>query len=160
MAKFTDDERIEITKNIADYIISNNSSTRKAAEYFKISNATVSTLMNELLSKIEQEKYLQVQSILNGNKPKTITDEETKQRVIKAAELIKEGFTVSEIANSMGVTINVINEDLQTRLPRISESLYNEIKEIQRRNSRENLSLGSNMSVEGQQRDENGKFTK
>ena len=160
MAKFTHDERIEITRNIADYIISTNCSTRKAAEYFKISNATVSTLMNELLPKIDQEKYFKVQNILNANKPKTITDEVTKERVIKAAELIKEGFTVEEIANSMGVTINVINEDLQTRLPRISETLYGEVKDIQRRNSMSNLSLGSNMSVEGQQRDEKGKFTK
>ena len=55
---------------------------------------------------------------------------------------------------------NVINEDLQTRLPRISECLYNEVKAIQLQNSRNNLHLGSNMSVEGQQRDENGKFTK
>ena len=160
MAKFTLDERIEITKAIADYIIDNSSSTRKAAEHFKISNATVSTLMNELLPKIDQEKYFNVQSILNVNKPKTIADEEIKQRVEKVAELIKEGFTVEEIANSMGVTINVINEDLQTRLPRISESLYNEVKTIQIQNSRNNLHLGSNMSVEGQQRDENGKFTK
>ena len=160
MAKFTHDERIEIAKAIADYIINSNCSTRKAADSFKISNATVSTLMNELLPKIDQEKYFKVQSILNGNKPKTITDEEIKQRVEKAAELIKEGFTVQEIADSMGVTINVINEDLQTRLPRISECLYNEVKAIQLQNSRNNLHLGSNMSVEGQQRDENGKFTK
>ena len=34
------------------------------------------------------------------------------------------------------------------------------IEEIQLQNSRNNLHLGSNMSVEGQQRDENGKFTK
>lgn len=160
MAKFPDDERIEITRNIADYIISTKCSTRKAAEHFNISNATVSTLMNELLSKMDPNKYSQVQSVLNGNKPKTITDEEVKQRVIKAAELIKEGFTVSEIANSMGVTINVINEDLQTRLPRISETLYNEVKKIQLENSRNNLHLGSSMSTEGQKRDENGKFTK
>jgi len=160
MAKFTDEERIEITKEIADYIINNNSSTRKAAEYFKISNATVSTLMNELLPRLDQQRYLRVQSVLKGNKPKTITDELVKQRVIKAAELIKEGFTVEEIANALGVTVNIVNEDLQTRLPRISETLYKEVKEIQRRNSIENLNLGSNMSVEGQKRDENGKFTK
>ena len=160
MAKFTDEERIEITKTIADYIINNNSSTRKAAEYFKISNATVSTLMHELLPKLDYKKYLEVQNVLNGNKPKTISDEKVKQRVIKAAELIKDNFTAEEIANAMGVTINVINEDLQTRLPRISETLYNEVKEIQKRNSKDNLQLGSNMSVEGQKRDENGKFTK
>ncbi|MBQ2947247.1 MAG: sporulation transcriptional regulator SpoIIID [Bacilli bacterium] len=160
MAKFTDEERIEITKEIANYIIDNSSSTRKTAEHFKISNATVSTLMNELLPRIDSEKYLKVQNVLNSNKPKTITDEIVKQRVLKAAELIKEGFTAEEIASSMGVTINAINEDLETRLLRISESLYNDIKEIQEINSRENLILGSNMTVEGQKRDENGKFTK
>ena len=157
MARFTDDERIEITRNIADYIISTKCSTRKAAEHFNISNATVSTLMNELLSKMDPKKYSQVESILSGNKPKTVKDDEIKQRVLKAAELIKEGFTVEEIAKALDTTINVINEDLQTRLPRISESLHAEVKEIQRRNSISNL---KNVSVEGQQRDENGKFTK
>ena len=157
MARFTDDERIEITRNIADYIISTKCSTRKAAEHFNISNATVSTLMNELLSKMDPKKYSQVESILSGNKPKTVKDDEIKQRVLKAAELIKEGFTVEEIAKALDTTINVINEDLQTRLPRISESLHDEVKEIQRRNSISNL---KNVSVEGQQRDENGKFTK
>ena len=157
MAKFTDDERIEITKAIADYIISTKCSTRKAAEHFNISNATVSTLMNELLSKMDPKKYSQVESVLAANKPKTVKDDEVKQRVLKAAELIKEGFTVEEIASAMHTTINVINEDLQTRLPRISQTLYNEVKEIQRRNSISNL---KNVSVEGQQRDENGKFTK
>ena len=139
MAKFTDEERIEITKEIVDYIINNGSSTRKAAEYFKLSNATVSTLMNELLPKLDQERYLKVQSILSGNKPKTIVDEDVKQRVLSAAKLIKENFTVEEIANALNVTINIINEDLQTRLPRVSETLYNEVKEIQKRNSREKM---------------------
>lgn len=160
MAKFTEEERREITKSIADYIINNNCSTRRVAYVFGVSNATVSTLMNELLPKIDEVKYLQVQNILNVNKPKTITDESVKNRVLAAAELIKNNFTVEEIASSMGVTINVINEDLQTRLSRISESLYNEVKEIQKRNSMENLQLGSNMSVERQKRDEKGKFSK
>lgn len=160
MAKFTDEERMEITKTIADYIISTNSSTRHTAEYFNISNATVSTLINELLPKIDQDRYLKVHSILNGNKPKTIKDDTVKERVSKAAELIKQGFTVEEIAKSMDVSVNIINEDLQTRLPRISGTLYDEVKDIQRKNSRENLNKGSHMSVERQQRDENGRFTK
>ena len=160
MAKFTDDERIEITKAIADYIISTKCSTRKAAEHFNISNATVSTLMNELLSKMDPIKYSQVESVLAANKPKTVKDDEVKQRVLKVAELIKEGFTVEEISKALDTTINIINEDLQTRLPRISESLHAEVKEIQLENSRNNLHLGSSMSTEGQKRDENGKFTK
>lgn len=160
MSKFTDEERNQITLKIADYIIKNNASTRKAAEHFGISNATVSEWMKYLLKKIDNEKYLKVESILRNNQPKTIEDIEVKQRVIKVAKLIKEGFTAEEIAKSMNVTINVINEDLQTRLPRISQELYDEVKTIQLQNSKNNLHLGSDMSVEGQKRDENGRFTK
>jgi DNA-binding CsgD family transcriptional regulator len=160
MGKFTYEERVIKTIEIADYIIENNSSTRKAAEYFKISNATVSFLMNSLLKNIDAEKYSMVKNILHNNTPKTVDNDFIRNRVIKVAVLIKEGFTVEEIAKSMNTTINVINEDLQTRLPRISRELYNEIKVIQLKNSRDNLKQGSNMSVENQKRDENGKFTK
>jgi len=160
MAKFTDEERTIKTIEIADYIIDNNSSTRKAAEHFKISNATVSYLMNALLKKINPTKYLLVQNILRMNTPKTIHNDVIKNRVIKAANLIKEGFTAEEIARSMNITVNVINEDLQTRLPRVSKELYKEVKIIQLKNSRDNLKLGSNMSVESQKRDVNGKFTR
>lgn len=160
MSKFTDEERIKITIEIADYIIDNNSSTRKAADHFGVSNVTISALMNDLLFKIDNEKYLQVQDILNKNKPKTIMDDEVKQRVISAANLIKAGFIVEEIAKAQKVTIHVINEDLQTRLPRISKKLYEEVKLIQGQNSNNNLQKGSNMSVENQERDQQGKFTK
>lgn len=160
MAKFTYEERVQRTIEIADYIIKNNSSTRKASEHFDISNATVSVLMNDLLKKIDNDRYLKVESILKKNTPKSVDDIVVKQRVIKAAESIKAGFTVEEIAKKMNVTINVINEDLQTRLPRISQELYNEVKSKQIKNSRNNLYLGSRMSVGEQIRDENGRFTK
>ena len=52
MTKFTDEERYTLIIEVANYIIENNSSTRKAAEYFGISNATVSDWMNDLLRKI------------------------------------------------------------------------------------------------------------
>lgn len=160
MAKFTDEERAIKTIEIANYIIENNSSTRKTAEHFEVSNATVSYLMNALLKKIDPSKYLLVQNILRMNTPKTVNNEDIRNRVIKVAHLIKEGFTVEEIARNMNTTVHVINEDLQTRLSRISKELYNEVKIIQLENSRANLKLGSNMSVESQKRDENGKFTR
>lgn len=160
MAKFTDEERKKLIEEVANYIIKNNSSTRKAAEHFGISNATVSDWMNEFLKKVSAEKYIMVQSILRENMPKTVENKEVRDRVIKAAMLIKDGYTVAEIAKGMNTTINVINEDLETRLPRISEELYSEIKNIQQKNSEDNLKLGSNMNVENQKRDENGKFTK
>lgn len=160
MAKFTDEERIEKIIQVANYIIETKTSTRKAAKQFNISNATVSDWMNGLLKKIDIKKYLDVQQILNKNTPKTITDEEVKNRVLMAAYLIIQGFTVEEIAKSMEVTINVINEDLQTRLPKLDFELYTQIKMIQKQNSLENLNIGSYMTVEGQKRDNNGKFTK
>ena len=52
MAKFTDEERNKKAIEVANYIIENNSSTRKAAEQFNISNATVSDWMNYLLKNL------------------------------------------------------------------------------------------------------------
>ena len=92
MAKFTEEERIEKTIGIANYIIENNASTRKVAEHFGISNATVSDWMNLVLIKLDGKKYLKVQDILTGNKPKTLQDDFVKQRVLDAAELIKQNF--------------------------------------------------------------------
>ena len=89
MTKFTDEERTELIKKVADYIIGEKSSTRKAAKQFKISNATVSVWMNNLLIKTDRQKFILVQEILHQNKPKTINDEEVKNRVLKVAELIK-----------------------------------------------------------------------
>lgn len=160
MSKFTYEERIEKIKQVADYIIETGASTRKAAKEFDISNATVSDWMNDLLKKIDYEKYLSVQEVLNQNTPKTVDDIEIKNRVSTVANLILEGFTVEEISKVMNVTSNVIYEDLQTRLPKISIELSNKVKEIQKQNSLNNLNIGSNMSVEGQIRDENGRFTK
>ena len=160
MARFTDDERIEKTFEIADYIINNNSSTRKAAQHFNVSNATVSVLMNDLLKKIDRERFLKVEMVLKNNKPKTVADIEVRERVIKVANLIIAGFTAEEIAKTLNVSINIINEDLQTRLLRVDEKLYKEVKLKQSSNSSKNLEKGQNMSVEDQKRDENGRFTR
>ena len=157
MSKFTDEERYEKTIEIANYIIENNSSTRKAAEQFGISNATVSEWMNYLLKNLDYKKFLKVQEILIQNKPKTIEDIEVKKRVLKAAKLITQGYTVLEIANELGVSVNIINEDLQTRLPRISKDLHDKVRIVLKKNSMSNL---KNVILEVEKGNENGKFTK
>lgn len=157
MAKFTDEERNKKIIEVANYIIENNSSTRRAAEQFGISNATVSDWMNYLLKNLNYDKFLKVQKILNGNKPKTIEDDSVKDRVLNAAELVKQNFTVEEIAKHYEVTVNVINEDLQTRLPRISIEKYNEVKKILSTHSMSNL---KNVNIEQEKGNQNGKFTK
>jgi transposase len=157
MAKFTDEERTEKIIQIANYIIENNSSTRKAAEQFGISNATVSEWMNNSLKKMDNEMFLKVEEILKKNKPKTVDDIDIKKRVLEAAKLITQNYTADQIAQHFNVTINVIYEDLQTRLPRISIELYEEVKEILKKHSMNNL---KNINVDVVKWNENGRFTK
>lgn len=157
MSKFTYEERVELTNEIADYIINTKSSTRNAAKKFNISNATVSVLMNEFLKLLNIKKFLLVQEVLNSNKPKTYKDEDVKKRVLLVADLVLKGFTVEKISKYINETINIVNEDLQTRLNKINPELYIEVKNLLTKNSRNNLSIGSYMSVENQER-ENGRF--
>lgn len=158
MSKFTYDERVELTKEIANYIIETKSSTRNAANKFKVSNATVSVLMGDFLEKLDKSKFLLVQEVLESNKPKSYKDENVRKRVILVADLVLKNFTAEEISKSMGETVNVINEDLQTRLQKISPELYISVKQKLKENSFANLQKGSNMIVENQNIDVNGKF--
>lgn len=157
MSRFTDEERNEKIIQIANYIIKNNSSTRKAAEHFGISNATISDWMNCYLKKMDVQKFLKVEEILKNNKPKTIDNVDIKKRVLEAAKLITKNYTAEQIAEHFNVSINVIHEDLQTRLPRISIELYNEVKEILKRHSMSNL---KNINVDVLKGNENNGFTK
>lgn len=157
MVRFTDEERKEKIIEIANYIIENNSSTRKAAEQFGISNATVSDWMNYSLKKIDSKKFIKVEDILKKNRPKTIADINIRKRVLEAAKLITQNYTAEEIANKFNVSINVIYEDLQTRLPRISLELYNQVKDILKQHSMKNL---KNINIDVEKGNDNANFTK
>ena len=97
------------------------------------------------------------EEILKGNKPKTIDDISIKKRVLEAAKLITQNYTVEAIANKFNISINVIYEDLQTRLPKISIELYNEVKEILKKHSMKNL---KNINIDLVKGNENANFTK
>lgn len=159
MGKFTDAERKKKIIETANYIITHKASTRVAANAIGVSNYTISHWMNDLLMKIDYKKYVAVQVILKNNTPKSIEDAKVLKRVLSAGKMIMEGYNVAEIATILGVTVNVVNEDLQSRLQLVSPETAKLVKEIQKQNSLNNLSLGSNMSVEGQAR-QNGRFKK
>ena len=135
----TEEERQILVIAIADYIIENKTSTRNTAEYFKISNYTVSDYMNNRLKSLDGLKYRQVQEILKSNKPKTIKDESVENRVLKVLELLKSGFTVKEIANSLGETEFTIYRDVSKRLKSLSPEDYIVSKKILEENSMMNL---------------------
>ena len=160
--KFAPEERKYIAKEIALYIINENNlghkiSTRILAKKFEISNYTVSTLMRDYLKGQFPYLYDQVNKILTGNIPQTIDNIEIQVRVLEAAKLVLQGNTIKEIADKFNVSINVIYEDLQTRLKKIDSELYDKIVLIHGNNSINNLSHGNNSYVT-QIRDNLGRF--
>ena len=160
--KFTPEERKNKAKEIALYIINENNlghkiSTRILAKKFEISNYTVSTLMRDYLKGQFPYLYDQVNKILTGNIPQTIDNIEIQVRVLEAAKLVLQVNTVKEIADKFNVSINVIYEDLQTRLKKIDSELYDKIVLIHGNNSINNLSHGNNSYVT-QIRDNLGRF--
>lgn len=135
----SEDERKELILDIADYLILTESSTRKTAQKFGVSNYTISDYMNNRLPKIDKTKYELVQEILKGNKPKTVDDKDVIERINKAVELLKSGFTVVEIAKALGSTEMIIYRDLTVRLKCISKEEYEKVKVILSMNSINNL---------------------
>jgi len=135
----SDEERFVLVNEMADYIIENKSSTRKTAEHFNVSNATVSDYMNNRLRIISSDKYKQVKEILKNNKPKTVDDKQVKTRVLKAYELLKNGLTINEIADLLGETEFTIYRDISTRLKKILPEEYEDAKIILEEHSLSNL---------------------
>lgn len=144
MARTLNDEeernrRIEL---VGSYIIETGSSIRDTVEFFnenffKISIPTVVDYRNLYLKRHPQFK-VEMQKIINQNKPETIESEEVKNRVLKIAELINSGFTISEIQNKFNTSYWTIYRDIE-RLKKLDEALYNEVKKIINERVKENI---------------------
>lgn len=139
MAKFTPEERDKLILEIADYIIDTGASTRKAAEKFGVSNFSVSDYMNNRLKEIDSKKHESVRNVLDGNKPKTIADEEIANRIKEEVKLLCSGMTANDIAEQLGISVDVIHDDLTTRLSKIDAELASTVAVILKANSLNNL---------------------
>lgn len=144
MARTLNDEeernrRIEL---VGSYIIETGSSIRDAVDFFNenffhISIPTVIDYRNLYLKRHPQCKAV-MQEIINQNKPETIENEEVKNRVLKIAELIRNGFTISEIQNALNTSYWTVYRDIE-RLKKLDEALYNEVKKIINERVKENI---------------------
>ncbi len=128
---------------VGDYVKETSSSTRETAKYFTenyfpISNATVSNYLKKYM-KLSRNNKLKIMEIIDENKPKTIKDENIRTRVLKVYDLIKLGFTIEEISLNLNVDYWSIYYDIYKRLKMLDENKYNEIKEILKNRSEENL---------------------
>lgn len=119
LEKIGKDESIS-TRSIANYFNDNS--------YFNISNNTVDVYLNSL-ERIDPKSFKVISEVLKRNKPKTVADDEVVVRVNKVVELLLSDYTVSEIADILGVSINTINKDINLRMVKIvDKEVLKEVK--------------------------------
>lgn len=143
-ANLTEDEYNEKVLLIADYIINTKCSTRKAAKYatetgFKISNVSVHNMIRSKLPKLDAERFQKVMGVLENNTPKSIEDANTKVRIFSATSYLLQDFTVAEVADMLGSTLDTIYDDLTIRLPKLDKTLAQEVKKKLQTHKLENL---------------------
>lgn len=170
MKKLSDEEIKQRVLEVADYTIETGSSTRKTASYFTenrfpISNCTVSKYLTERLVKIDLERYKLVKQVIGHNTPKDVTSIEVQKRIYRAVTLLLQGLTISQIAEEMGETFDIIYDDLTRRVLLIEKNpeVLFQIKEQLSLNRLSTLNNqngnGPNMSAKSQPRKEDGTFT-
>jgi len=87
---------------------------------------------------------------IKNKTPATIDDEDVLARVIFVSKAYLNNYTMKEIADSLGVSVDVIFDDLHTRLPKIkdvdkyfklegNESIVDIVSEIAEKRSINNL---------------------
>lgn len=169
----TEREIEELVNEMADYIIKTKNSTRKTAENFGVSNYTVSNYMNKRLSEGDP-RYKEIQQILD-NHHQTIDKTITKNRILDELGLLLKGKNCNEIAAIMNISPSQVSHDLTDRLEKLielskespdelpefailSKEILSEIRIKLKKNSLQNLDIGSNMTVQNQERDTRGRF--
>ena len=161
--EFMKEEEIirEKTIKIADYIIDNNSSLRKATMYFnslvekkeQISHVTVSHYMNEKLKEFDLKRYNKVQEIINKNNSHNIDNDQVRKRVLTTSFLlVYDKLTIEEIVDKLTqlkieTSYFIAYRDLTVRLKKIAEKedskefslLYDEVKCLLEKHRLDNL---------------------
>ena len=161
---YQEDERNYYIDLVGNYFLNEDEpSIRKCMAYLNENNivlsvTTIRCYINTFV-KNNPQKGLDILKKLDTNKPKTIDDDNVKNRVLKAAKMIKENKTIEQIAKCLDSTSNTIYKDLTVRLKKLDQDLYNQIKPILKEHSISNLNIG-NDTYFNQERDSDGKFKK
>ena len=143
-SKLTEEERLERIKLVGEYYINTkDASVRSTVEYFKknnmdISTATVSNYI-ELYKKLYPNKAKKVQDIISSRTPKTVDDKKVRERVLKEAKMVLEGFTIEQISELTDTEYWVVYRDLGPRLLKVDIELYAVVCTILNQNSLDNL---------------------
>lgn len=97
-------------------------SLREIAEISGISHISVGYNLTKKLKEIDLAKYELVMEKINGNKEKSIEDENVRKRVLEAYQLlVTKNYTTSEIAAKLSTTESIICRDLTYRLKQLNK---------------------------------------
>lgn len=144
-----DEERLRRIMLIGEYMYVTGSSTRKTAKYFtenyfEISNYTVSQYL-KLYSEMNPDKKNKIKEMIEERTVTSLDDENVKNRVLKVADLVLEGYTLEEIAKTMAAENEIeemywtVYRDIHNRLAKLDIDKYNQIKVILKERSLDNL---------------------
>ena len=142
--KLTEEERNNNIKFVGEYYINTpNASVRTTSQYFKenyfdISIATVSNYI-ELYKKLYPNKAKKVDEVIESRTPKTVEDKYIRDRVLKEAKMILQGFTIEQISELNDIEYWVVYRDLGERLKKVDIELYAAVCTIFNQNSLDNL---------------------
>ena len=140
---FSDEERDRRIDLVGEYRVHTGESTRNIAKYFsftqfKISNATVSDYLERYKKRHPENKAI-IDAQTLENIPNTVKDPQIKIRVLKIANLILYGCTLEEVSEKTKIPYWVVYRDIKNRLPMIDKKMSDEINELLKKRSMENL---------------------
>lgn len=97
-------------------------SLREIAEISGISHISVGYNLTKKLKEIDLAKYELVMEKINGNKEKSVEDENVRKRVLEAYQLlVTKNYTITEIAAKLSTTESIICRDLTYRLRQLNK---------------------------------------
>ncbi|MBE6149151.1 MAG: hypothetical protein E7170_00320 [Firmicutes bacterium] len=112
----TEEERMERIKRVLE-LINSGMSYRECAKYlteneFKISHFTVKYYVDKA-EELRMCSVAEAKEVIKNNAPKTIEDEEVQKRIKKVYELLKENYTIEQIAKALESTPMIIYRDFK-----------------------------------------------
>ena len=115
--------------NIANYIIKNRASLRNTATHFGMGKTTVFDYVHERLPVLSIRLYKQVFDVLMENKSFAADKKEIIEQVLETYESFMSHNSCKEVEEELGLSRNVVQRNLTTRLKKVSKERYEQVKQ-------------------------------
>ena len=146
---FSEEERLELINKVGKYFLysKDRPSCRRCVEHLKnngvsISIATVQDYLHRFI-KMNPATADIIYDIIDGNKPKTVEDENVKNRVLLVSNMVANGLSIDEVVNNTGYTKDAIHNDITKRIFLLDVDLGLKVKEVLEMHKLANLMHGN-----------------